>query len=459
MASVQSEIHPETETKASLDLPEASHGLPEYAELQVPAAAELTLAREEHLYQNNALIGITFKSNLLSPVQLKEKADFLVTHLLNHPAACDLVTQVLKQGKININFTSHESLASYAEWDNKTRTIYLTNRGLENILFNCIFELCNADNSLLNEIVSKNFETAYDYALAIEKAEHLSSKRSAHIIFYGLQESRWKLLSDNDLKKELETFQSQSERTFDDCFKGQTIPSIQCHGFSHFEISLKQFLHNKKLRLAAPYYKELLRIKKEQTSICTLQVTLSQAMTMTSLMGDNETLQKQKKESQELSEKFALLQKEYNEVDEKLRMAVKKIDEEMMAMDAVAAKRLADLKAQESARVATLASLEKNIQFYKDKEKSLKFLSSVMSKVSSIQNYNPRVVALYDELQKLSDTPEGIEQRMEMSCQLLVLYRAANFNVDKDDPYSLDHLQDDTDNSSKPVMTGCCTVM
>lgn len=100
-------------------------------------------------------------------------------------------TKAIEKGPITVKFVPAREMSSDAKWCAGTREIKIS-LSSESPITALLFEMCNAANSVTdkmgNEMI-KHYETAYDYALALEKEEFKSCQKF-HEILNGFLKSK-----------------------------------------------------------------------------------------------------------------------------------------------------------------------------------------------------------------------------------------------------------------------------
>ncbi|MCS5712155.1 hypothetical protein [Candidatus Berkiella aquae] len=230
------------------------HKLPFYERLRhfiIPLQARASL----YINQLNALFANLDVDTLRSPRDLTQLFVFahieidlasikskqkqllnIFSILFEIPAIKTIASQVFHGQPSKVLFVSDDELFSEGDCNYQSRIIRIaSNISIYDIISTMLFEFCNAANTSLAVVSVKRFQTADDYALAMERAEYLTYNRHIHLlVILQRQESFVKVLETNGedpdkIQREI----NRSYLSFSEYWRGANDSRIK--GYSHSE--------------------------------------------------------------------------------------------------------------------------------------------------------------------------------------------------------------------------------
>lgn len=160
----------------------------------------------------------------------------LFSVLFEVPAIKTVAMQIFDGQPCKVIFVDSDILYSEGDCNYQSRIIRIaSSMSIYNILSTMLFEFCNAANISLARISVKHYQTADDYALAMERAEYLTYHRHIHLLVnLQRQESFKRVLKtlgedSNEIQREI----NRSYLSFAEYWRG--VNKARAKGYSHSE--------------------------------------------------------------------------------------------------------------------------------------------------------------------------------------------------------------------------------
>lgn len=202
-------------------------------------------------YSSPLLPKLIFYSNILPQTELIARADSIVNAFIRNPQIINFIENINPKSNIRILFEHSTDMPAFAAVELSTIQISPHILSIGDLLYACLFELCNLGNPMFDTLLTPSeYTTAEKMAREVEWIEFHTVKQFIKFLLECLIQYGWKEIwgiSDEALKIIIEQYEKVKNRSFEDQLKESKIPKKQYDWCSHFNLSEKRFLmHNMK---------------------------------------------------------------------------------------------------------------------------------------------------------------------------------------------------------------------
>ncbi len=183
--------------------------------------------QNKQAYFSEEIPGLYFSSSCLSALKLETSINIILGNIEKYPKALLLVKHNLKEDEITVEFCKHTEMTAKAAWHIHERKIKISKDILfypGDLLDSFIFEMANVGNKFFNSIDFNTIQSADEYALAIESAEHQTSRMACKILNEGRTSYGWPN----------PCFVFRGGSTLEEWLIASKKPSLEFHGYSHY---------------------------------------------------------------------------------------------------------------------------------------------------------------------------------------------------------------------------------